>query len=75
MTATPLLQVNGLRVALITGMSGLDTDADVVSGLRDTADLLADLKQAFAWVRDKQGRANPQAGSVQRFAEVGIQRQ
>ena len=44
-------------------------------GIEDTADLLADLKQAFAWVRDKQGRANPQAGSVQRFAEVGIQRQ
>ncbi|MFH6566401.1 cystathionine gamma-synthase family protein [Pseudomonas kulmbachensis] len=44
-------------------------------GIEDTADLLADLKQAFAWVRDKQGRANLQAGSVQRFVEVGIQRQ
>jgi Asp-tRNA(Asn)/Glu-tRNA(Gln) amidotransferase A subunit family amidase len=34
-------ELDGLRVALITGMAGLDTDHDVAAGLRDTAELLA----------------------------------
>ncbi|MNR58718.1 Methionine gamma-lyase [compost metagenome] len=39
-------------------------------GIEDSADLLADLKQAFALVRGKQGDANLHADSAQRFIEV-----
>ncbi|WP_454868656.1 cystathionine gamma-synthase family protein [Pseudomonas farris] len=40
-------------------------------GIEDTADLLADLKQAFALVRSKQGDAILHAGKTERFTEVG----
>jgi len=39
-------------------------------GIEDSADLLADLKQAFALVRSKQGDASLHAESAQRFIEV-----
>ncbi|MNL55673.1 Methionine gamma-lyase [compost metagenome] len=39
-------------------------------GIEDSADLLADLKQAFALVRSKQGEENLHADSAQRFSEV-----
>ncbi|MCW8278807.1 cystathionine gamma-synthase family protein [Pseudomonas sp. PCH199] len=41
-------------------------------GIEDTADLLADLKQAFALVRSKQGHASLHAGNTEAFTEVGI---
>jgi cystathionine gamma-synthase len=40
-------------------------------GIEDTADLLADLKQAFALVRSKQGHSSLHAGNTERFIEVG----
>lgn len=40
-------------------------------GIEDTADLLADLKQAFEWVRSKQGHSSLHVGNTERFTEVG----
>jgi cystathionine gamma-synthase len=40
-------------------------------GIEDTADLLADLKQAFELVRSKQGHSSLHAGNTERFTEVG----
>ncbi|PZW97933.1 cystathionine gamma-synthase [Pseudomonas sp. 478] len=40
-------------------------------GIEDTADLLADLKQAFEWVRNKQFHSSLHAGNTERFTEVG----
>jgi cystathionine gamma-synthase len=39
-------------------------------GIEDSADLLADLKQAFALVRSKQSDAILHADSAKRFIEV-----
>ena len=41
-------------------------------GIEDTADLLADLKQAFEWVGDKQRDASLHAEQSERCAEAGI---
>jgi cystathionine gamma-synthase len=40
-------------------------------GIEDTADLLADLKQAFELVRSKQNHSSLHAGNTERFTEVG----
>jgi cystathionine gamma-synthase len=40
-------------------------------GIEDTADLLADLKQAFELVRNKQDHLSLHPGNTERFTEVG----
>ncbi|KAB0507249.1 cystathionine gamma-synthase family protein [Pseudomonas lini] len=40
-------------------------------GIEETADLLADLKQAFTLVRSKQNHAHHHADNTERFTEVG----